>query len=163
VDGHFQRLGFENICEVHGSLVHLQCTRPCSREIWEAGDLEIHVDEAGFRATGELPHCPRCGAVARPNVLMFSDNRWVEARSLEQEQALIRWLGSLELKGLTIIEMGAGTAVPTVRYFSEYLQARGAALIRINPREARGPKGTIGIESGAKAALEAIQKLRLES
>jgi len=90
---------------------------------------------------------------------MFSDSQWVETRSLAQEQSLIRWLGTLDLKGLAILEMGAGTAVPTVRYFSEYLQARGATLIRINPREAHGPLGTIGIESGAYAALREIESM----
>lgn len=159
VDGHFQRSGFENVCEVHGSVLHLQCSRPCSREIWDAGDLEIQVDETSFRAVGELPRCPRCNAVARPNILMFSDSQWVETRSLAQEQSLIRWLGALDLKRLSILEMGAGTTVPTVRYFSEYLQARGATLIRINPREAHGPLGTVGIESGARAALSEIAAL----
>ena len=73
VDGHFQRCGFaeEAVCEVHGSLLHLQCVRPCSSAIWEAGDLHIDVDENTFRAKGELPRCPQCGALARPNVLMF--------------------------------------------------------------------------------------------
>ena len=33
VDGQFQKAGFaeENILEVHGSIHHLQCIRPCSR------------------------------------------------------------------------------------------------------------------------------------
>ena len=45
VDGQFQKAGFagENILEVHGSIHHLQCTRPCSRAIWENGET-IPVD-----------------------------------------------------------------------------------------------------------------------
>ena len=36
VDGQFQRAGMENVCEVHGSIHHLQCTKPCSSAIWSA-------------------------------------------------------------------------------------------------------------------------------
>ena len=36
VDGQFQQAGFdrERVIECHGSISHLQCTEPCSREIW---------------------------------------------------------------------------------------------------------------------------------
>ncbi|BCM90151.1 NAD-dependent protein deacylase [Abditibacteriota bacterium] len=74
VDGHFQRAGFaeEDVCEVHGSLLHLQCVRPCSDAIWDATHLKIEVDENTFRAKGELPRCPNCGGLARPNVLIMN-------------------------------------------------------------------------------------------
>lgn len=159
VDGHFQRSGFagETVCEVHGSLLHLQCVRPCSSAIWEAGDLQIDVDENTFRAKGELPRCPHCGALARPNVLMFSDGSWRSNRSDEQLESLDKWAGQIEARRLTILEMGAGKAIPTVRHFSEALQRQGATLVRINPRESDGPSGTISLESGALAALEKIE------
>lgn len=58
---------------------------------------------------------------------------------------------------VTIIEIGAGKAVPTVRNQSEYLMASlDATLIRINPREAEGPKGTISVPAGGLAALRRI-------
>jgi NAD-dependent SIR2 family protein deacetylase len=158
VDGHFQRAGFDDgrIEEHHGSLNFLQCTVPCGEEIWPADDVEIYVDEETFRAEEPLPRCPHCGALARPNVLMFSDGRWVWNRSEAQRQRLKTWLDTLENAELVVIECGAGTAIPSVRYFSEELQSAGATLIRINPREADGPLGTISLESGALAVLEAI-------
>ncbi len=158
VDGHFQCSGFagENVCEVHGSLRHLQCVRACSSGIWEAGDLQIEVDETTFRAKSELPRCPKCGALARPNVLMFADSKWRSNRSDEQLASLDEWAGGIEARQLTIVEMGAGKAIPTVRHFGEALQRQGATLVRINPRESDGPNGTISLASGAKAALEEI-------
>jgi hypothetical protein len=55
-----------------------------------------------------------------------------------------------------MVELGAGTAVPTVRYFTERL---GAPYIRINPTEDAVHVNGIGIRSGALAALQAIDAL----
>lgn len=161
VDGHFQRSGLpeDAVCEVHGSLLHLQCVRPCSDAIWEAGNLKLDIDETTFRAKGELPRCPNCGALARPNVLMFADSKWRSDRSDAQLDSLDQWAGAISARQLTLIEMGAGTAIPTVRHFSESLQRQGATLVRINPRESIGPGGTISLEMGAKEGLMAIDGL----
>jgi hypothetical protein len=66
----------------------------------------------------------------------------------------------VEIGGLVIVEIGAGTAIPTVRWEGEDLLEEGATLIRINPRESQGPAGTISLPMGGLAALEAIEALR---
>ena len=75
VDGQFQKAGFpeDRVLECHGSVHHLQCTRKCGRGIWPADGVEVDVDAATIRARSAPPTCPACGAVARPNVLMFGD------------------------------------------------------------------------------------------
>ena len=62
VDGQFQRAGFPDseIYECHGSIHSLQCTRPCSEDIWTAGALNPVVENDSCRWLGELPTCPRC-------------------------------------------------------------------------------------------------------
>ena len=156
VDGQFQRAELENVCEVHGSIHHLQCTKPCSSEIWSSDDTNVAVDAESFRAVGELPLCPHCGALARPNILMFGDFAWSSGRSFHQEQSLMNWLGEINSEQLAVIECGAGSAIPTVRDFGQRLQARGAKLIRINVRESQGVNGTIAIDLGAREALTQI-------
>lgn len=159
VDGQFQRAGFssEQINEVHGSIAHLQCSRPCCNDIWDAeSSTRIEVHETTMRARKPLPLCPRCGSVARPNILMFGDWGWSSARSDAQEKSLQQWLQALDKDTLVVIELGAGKHIPTVRRFSEDLQSRGATLIRINPRDSDGPNGTISIASGALAGLRQI-------
>ena len=159
VDGHFQLAGFdrERVIECHGSIGHLQCTEPCSREIWRADDFDIEVDEETFHAVSRLPECPRCGAIARPNVLMFGDWHWIPRRTADQERRFSAWLGQAAGPKLVIVELGAGSAVPTVRITSERVASRsGATLIRINPREPQVPHGHIGIAANALEALEAI-------
>ena len=159
VDGHFHRAGFAEgtIVECHGSIQHWQCVRNCRAAIWTAPvESIIEVDETTYRASGELPHCPHCGALARPNVLMFGDVSWQPSRSTAQEQAFEGWLSDRSAARLAVIELGAGSTISTVRRRSEKLQREGAALVRINPREASGPTGTISLPTGA---LSAIQQL----
>ena len=56
---------------------------------------------------------------------------------------------------LAIIEMGAGTAVPTVRNTSEQIAGNfGVPLIRINPRESFGAE--VELPMGAVEALNEI-------
>ena len=160
VDGHFQRAGFQDadIYECHGSIRHLQCFQSCRDEIWSADDLEIRIDEESMRAQAPLPTCPYCGGMARPNVLMFGDWDWNSSRSYRQESRYQAWKAANADRRLVILEFGAGTAVPTVRYKSQRVaNLPHAALIRVNPREPEIPGGE-GV-SLAMGGLEAIQRV----
>jgi len=164
VDGQFQKAGFpeESILEVHGSIHHLQCLTPCSNAIWDNRE-EIRVDFETMR-TENIPSCRHCGGVARPNVLMFGDFSWLSERTRRQERLFDEFLTDHRGEKLAVVEMGAGTAVPTIRYMGERLaQYQQAALIRINPREAQVPDGQISIATGALAGLEGIEsRLKVE-
>ncbi len=166
VDGQFQKAGFdrEKIVECHGSIHSFQCSEPCTKEIWRGDDINIDVDESTMLAADPLPKCPHCGALARPNILMFGDWSWLSYRSDLQEKRMYDWLDSLKGKKLVIIEIGAGKAVPTVRYQSESSSIRrNAKLIRINPRESDVPAGNISLPlpafEGIKNISMALKKL----
>lgn len=152
VDGQFAKAGFResSIMECHGTIHHLQCSVPCTDRIWRATSSP-EVDLATMRAVGNLPRCPSCGAVARPNILMFGDMGWVEDRTGVQEENFRSWLSDIKYgKRLVIMEFGAGKAVSTVRSACESLMNRpGSTLIRINPREPDGPRGTLSLPMGA--------------
>ncbi len=155
VDGQFQKAGFpaDRIVECHGSIHHLQCLRSCGEPIRPAGGVEVEIDEATCRARPPLPSCPSCRGLARPNILMFGDMGWDEARTDAQHATLRNWLG--KVKGpLAVLELGAGTRIPSVRMFSERA-ARGAGhtLVRINPRE---PQLGAGFAAPAPDSLEAL-------
>jgi NAD-dependent SIR2 family protein deacetylase len=158
VDGQFQAAGFDEdrIEECHGSIHHLQCSRPCSQDIWEARGVEPDVDESKFRAREPLPRCPRCGLLARPNVLMFNDWDWIPHRTRMQSERFSRWLEGISRNGasLAVVELGAGKAVATVRMTSEGVTREGkGALIRINPRDCDVPTGHIAIPLGAEEGI----------
>ncbi|MBU9293921.1 NAD-dependent protein deacetylase [Burkholderia multivorans] len=154
VDGQFQKAGFDpaRIVEIHGSIHALQCLRPCSDDTWDAAPFIPAVDEAACRLVGEPPRCPHCGGLARPNILMFGDAGWLGARYAEQERALQQWIA--QAGRVAVVEIGAGTAIPTVRMLSEQL---GADVIRINAREAHARRAdVIGLKGGALATLNVL-------
>jgi NAD-dependent SIR2 family protein deacetylase len=157
VDGQFQRAGFDlaRIVECHGSIHHLQCTGPCGDDIWPADAVDPVVDPATCLMAPPLPRCPHCGRLARPNILMFGDGRWADDRTAQQYGRLEHW--RRQVCRLVVVELGAGTDVPSVRRLCEALRA---PLVRINPREPRVAAGTgVGIPLGALAALQALQTL----
>ena len=157
VDGLFQKAGYEadRICECHGSIHYLQCTGPCQEATWPADAVTFTIEEKTLRAHGPLPRCHQCQEIARPNVLMFRDGQWVEDRSRAQGRRYLAWLEQVRGKKVVAIELGAGTAIPTVRYECE---RRATTLIRINPREAAVPTGGIGLASSALVALQRLQR-----
>lgn len=160
VDGQFQKAGFdpERICEVHGSIHWLQCIRNCGIGVF-AANCQIVIDESTMRAADPLPVCPECGALARPNVLMFGDWDWDVERGHPQEVRLNQWLENVTGR-IVIVECGAGTAIPTVRRLSEQVVAAMAGtLIRLNVRDPQVPPGQIGLACGALTGLRAIHDI----
>lgn len=165
VDGQFQRAGFDpaDVVEVHGAIDWMQCLAGCGADPFPADPYVPVIDAATMRAAEPLPRCPSCGALARPNILMFGDGSWDGARSDAQERRFARWLQELAGRRarVVVVELGAGTAVPSVRHASESLvRDLGATLVRINPREPQAPRGQVSLPLGALAALEAIDILR---
>ena len=160
VDGQFAKAGFDasRIAECHGSIHYLQCFEVCRGDIWSAGAFHPQVDEEICRLTSEFPRCPHCQGVARPNILMFGDGGWLEQRSETQSHRLYAWLGKVER--LLVIEIGAGTNIPTVRRMGESVAGK---LVRINPTEPELP-GELGVSlaCGGLDALRGIADAWLE-
>lgn len=157
VDGQFQKAGFaeERILEVHGSIHHLQCTVPCSRNIWP-NTAEIDIDKSTMRAA-TAPECPLCQRVARPNILMFGDYSWLHQRTSLQEDNFDNFVQLHQAGNLVVIEMGAGSAIPTIRNLSERLGRRQQArVLRINPREPQIGAPHLSFAEGAVSTLNKI-------
>jgi NAD-dependent SIR2 family protein deacetylase len=162
VDGQFQKAGYadDRIVEVHGSIHWLQCQTPCGNTVWENNEI-IRIDEHTMRACQPLPRCPGCGAVSRPNILMFGDWSWLPERTRIQENAFDRFLSAHADRRIAVIEMGAGSAIPTIRATSERIgwDHEHATVIRINPREPEIQKPHISLACGALEGLQAIDAL----
>jgi len=163
VDGQFQKAGFEEdqILEVHGSIHHLQCTTPCSQDIW-LNQETIDIDESTMRAH-TTPLCPKCRRVARPNILMFGDYAWLHQRSALQEERFDHFLEQHQVNPLVVIEIGAGTAIPTIRNLSERLGRRpGTCVFRINPREPQIRDGHFSFAGGAVETLSSLHEALID-
>lgn len=159
VDGHFQRAGFaeDRVYEVHGSILYMQCLTPCSDAIWENDEI-VDVDLDSMRAW-HIPRCPHCGAVARPNILMFGDFSWISEHSDRQSYRFNHFLHEHRNKNLVVVEIGAGTGVPTIRRMSEHIgNQRHVTVIRINLREPYIRQPHISIACAGLEALRGIDE-----
>ena len=163
VDGQFEKAGFDpsKIWEFHGSIHRLQCTS-CSSGVFPADKFAPVVAVEVCRLTNTVPLCPSCGAVARPNILMFGDWHWQSQMQDEKEQKLMAWLK--QVNNLAIIELGAGTAVPSVRNFGERLinhpVNESVSLLRVNLREPQvlDKSNCFGVSVGALDSLAVINE-----
>lgn len=154
VDRQFQRSGVPDnrVVECHGSIEKLQCLSACGQATWPAHEFVPTVDVDNCILTSALPTCPSCGGIARPNILMFGDWDWDSTYADQQEHRLEAWLARQDRT--VVLEVGAGTAIPTVRLFGERLSR---PLIRLNPSEsAVGMRRDIGIPLGALEGISAI-------
>lgn len=155
VDGQFQKAGFSDgrVCEVHGSIHRMQCLEMCGGRVWSADGFKPEVDEDTCRLRSPLPRCTVCGGVARPNILMFWDDSWLAHGTGGQYDSLNEWLHTVQ--NLVTIEIGAGTAIPTIRKFGQRQQG---ALIRINLHDSVLPSYKEGA-SLQMGGLEAMQRI----
>ncbi|KAJ3095373.1 hypothetical protein HDU96_001196 [Phlyctochytrium bullatum] len=175
IDGSFLKAGFpdDRIIECHGSIHHVQCSRSCRKSggiqpAQEVMQTLLPVDVSHLKVQ-QVPECSGCGAPMRPNVLMFDDGWWDPARHDAQEQNYQNWLANCmkdpELR-LAIVEIGAGLAVPRVRWESQQVlsrvarkgRGRQAFLVRINPRDPEVPaSGTcFSLQMGGLEALRML-------
>ncbi|CAF3382041.1 unnamed protein product [Rotaria sp. Silwood1] len=180
IDGHWIKSGWNEstVLECHGSVHYMQCIDKCRECIWETNrTLKLNVDPKTDCVIDPLPQCLYCEKLARPNVLMFGDRKFLGNRLNEQVAHYEKFKSDIvrTKARLLIIELGAGTAVPTVRAESEriFVDSRWTAdFIRINPLDEhsrinfyyknKGKGQTIEISLDALTALvlidEAIKK-----
>ena len=153
----------------------MQPTKPNYTVTWEEAE-KIIIPADGFEveinmnchAKGELPNLD--GELLRPNIVMFCDFGWMPVREEAQHQSYVRWRNASDLSRVVVIECGAGTQIPTMRFFGEELaDSNKGTLIRVNPdkRESQisshlwdnlNEKTSIPIAMRAKDALLEIEK-----
>lgn len=90
---------------------------------------------------------------------MFGDWDWIDRRSAAQANRQEAWLAAVTRP--VVIELGAGTAIPSVRHFSQRVMHQfGGRLVRINPNECAVPtRLDIGLRMGAAEGLASIAKV----
>jgi NAD-dependent SIR2 family protein deacetylase len=88
-----------------------------------------------------LPKCINCEKICRPHVVLFGDSYYLYDRENYQYSNYRNFLKNIKSNSkVTIIEIGCGLAIPTVRRQSEKLAEKyNGSVIRINPRECNFP------------------------
>jgi NAD-dependent deacetylase len=141
IDGLHQRAGSRKVLEVHGSIRTASCLE-CGEQV----SLEEVVASLRDRAA---PPCPRCGAILKPDVVMFGELLPVAA--LDSAVELARGAGLL-------LAVGSSLEVYPVAGLPEETVAAGGALAIVN----RGPTpfdrlAAIRIDSSAGETLAAVE------
>ena len=96
VDGFHRLAGSRNVIEIHGNMRSLSCTN--------CGICKV-VDE---NASMELPpHCPDCGAIMRPDVVLFEE--------LLPDEALSRLRRELETGFGAVFSIGTSAVFPYIQ------------------------------------------------
>lgn len=164
VDGMFQKTGFtENqVFEVHGAGAFQQCTLPCHQGIWE-NNPQFNPEREDL-TENDLPKCPVCGRLARPNVYIFKDKTFVRKRVDNQKQNYDYFIERNDGKKFLVLEIGAGNTVKTIRHHTKRLvRNQEAWVIRINLLDAVIESPHLGIADTALQSLKKIQQYIAQS
>jgi len=118
VDGLHQRAGSNNVIELHGNIWRVRCTACGYKWILKS----VPKDE-------ELPlRCPKCGALARPDVVWFGEPL--------PRDALERALDEMQKADLVIV-IGTSGVVEPAASLPLIAKDSGARLIDVNPNSDR--------------------------
>jgi NAD-dependent deacetylase len=133
IDALHQRAGSHHVLEVHGSLETMSCTGCYQRS--EARDyIEAYLKRA------EIPHCPGCGAVLKPDLVLMGEQlpakTWLEALQASKNCDLMIVAGSslevLPVAGLPMRALENGARLILINYSQTYLDVRADVIFHEN-------------------------------
>lgn len=82
-----------------GNVTWRQCSKSCTKDIWEQGEIPDDI-------------CPHCGQALTGNTIQAED--YIEEGYLPQWNAYTYWLSATLNKRVVILELGVGFQTPTV-------------------------------------------------
>jgi NAD-dependent deacetylase len=115
VDGLHALAGSRNVVELHGNIWGLRCTAGC-RPDWT--DRTVPLAEIP-------PHCPSCGALARPDVVWFGESLLADA--------LDKAFDAVQRCQLMLV-VGTSAVVNPAASLPLMARQAGAYLVEINPQ-----------------------------
>lgn len=138
VDGFHGAAGSEDVIEIHGNIHDLRCPRcTWSNRVDDYDGLDIP------------PSCPKCGAIARPAVVLFGEMLPVAA--------VLRLESELERGFDLVFSVGTTSVFPYIAAPVVQARRRGQPTIEVNPGTSQvSHLATFRLRSGAAATLEAI-------
>jgi NAD-dependent deacetylase len=125
IDMLHRKAGSKRVVELHGTMATLSCSQ-CYAQI----DSGLVLD--AFVARGEIPHCRHCGAVMKPDVILFGEQlpqkAWYEAQRETRNCDLMIVAGSslevLPVAGLPMQALDHGAHLIIINNSPTYLNVR---------------------------------------
>lgn len=145
-----QRAGSKNVLEVHGSLRTLTCT-----SCYTTFDAHDYIQP--YLKSGQIPYCPRCKSVLKPDMVLMGEQlpvkTWLKAQQACKACDLMLVAGSslevLPVAGLPMRALENGAHLILINHSQTYLDVRADIVLHddvaeIIPRianEILGPPG----------------------
>jgi NAD-dependent deacetylase len=125
IDVLHQKAGAQHVVEMHGSLATLSCCQ-CFCQVSSKDYLSPFIER------GEIPHCPHCGGILKPDVILFGEQlpqkAWLEAQREARQCDLMLVAGSslevLPVAGLPMQALDRGAHLIIVNNTPTYLNVR---------------------------------------
>lgn len=125
IDGLHQKAGSKNVLEVHGSLETFSCIN-CFCKVSSIEYIPPFIEH------GEIPRCPDCGGILKPNLILFGEQlparTWLMAQEACRKADLMIVAGSslevLPVAGLPMRALENGAHLIIVNQSETYLNLR---------------------------------------
>ena len=138
VDGFHRQAGSKNVLEIHGDMHDLYCT---------ACDYRTTVDN--YEGLSLPPHCPECGGMLRPDVILFGE--------MLHEETVERLYQECRQGFDAVFSVGTTSVFPYIAEPVLLAAGRGRPTIEINPGASEvSDVVQIRLPLGAAAALDAV-------
>jgi NAD-dependent deacetylase len=130
IDALHQKSGSKTVIETHGTMQTLTCTQ-CYHRVQAEAYIERFVE------CGEIPRCPKCAQVLKPDVILFGEQlpqaAWFTAQKQARNCDLMLVAGSslevLPVAGLPMQALDRGAHLVIVNNMPTYINVRADAAI----------------------------------
>lgn len=130
IDALHQRAGSKNVLEVHGSLRTATCIH-CYHTFDASSFMQKFLD------TEELPHCPECNDILKPDLILFGEQlparTWLKAQEASKNCDLMIVAGSslevLPVAGLPMRALENGAHLILINHSETYLDVRADVVL----------------------------------
>jgi NAD-dependent deacetylase len=133
IDALHQKAGSKNVIEMHGTMRTLSCS-----QCYHQSEALSHLGP--FVERGEIPRCPACGAIMKPDVILFGEQlpqkAWMQAQRDARQCDVMMVAGSslevLPVAGLPMQALDRGAHLIIVNNSPTYLNVRADVAIMEN-------------------------------
>jgi NAD-dependent deacetylase len=131
IDALHHKAGSKNVIEMHGTLRTLSCTQ-CFQKAEAKNYLKAFVER------GELPRCPACNGLMKPDVILFGEQlpqrAWYNAQRECRQCDLMLVAGSslevLPVAGLPMQAIDRGSHLVILNNATTYLDVRADVVVQ---------------------------------
>lgn len=130
IDALHRRAGSQRVYEIHGTFHTLTCTG-CFVKQQAEGLIQPYLEH------GEIPRCPECGRILKPDVILFEEQLpvkvWLDAQKVTNKCDLMLVMGtSLEVMPSAVLPvraLDAGAKLIIINKGETYVDMRAEVLI----------------------------------